>query len=104
MRGTGPSLLGRNWLHHIKLDWGSIKAVLPPRRSLDGLLEKYQDIFKDELETIEPYKVKLAVVSDARPKFHRSRSVPYILKASVEEELNRLEKIDVLERVDYLSG
>ena len=60
VRGTGPSLLGRNWLHHIKLDWGSIKAVLPPMRSLDGLLEKYQDIFKDELGTIEPYKVKVS--------------------------------------------
>ena len=69
MRGTGPSLLGRNWLHQIRLDWGSIKAVLLPWRSLDGLLEKYQDIFKDELEIIERYKVKLAVVPDARPSF-----------------------------------
>ncbi len=99
VRGSGPSLLGRNWLHHIKLDWGSIKAVLPPQRSLNGLLEKYQEIFKDELGTINPYKVDLAVMPEARPKFHRPRSVPYALKASVEEELNRLENSGVLERV-----
>ena len=41
------------------------------------------------------------MVPDARPKFHRSRSVPYALKASVEEELNQLENIGVIERVDY---
>ena len=93
--------MGENWNHHIKLDWGSIKAVLPPQRSLDGLLEKYQDLFKDELGTIKPYKVKLPVVPDARPKFHRSRSIPYALKASFDKEFNRLENIGVLERVDY---
>ena len=27
VEGTGPPLLGRNWLHHIKLDWASIHVV-----------------------------------------------------------------------------
>ena len=28
VEGTGSSLLGRNWLHRITLDWGGIKTVL----------------------------------------------------------------------------
>ena len=27
-RGEGPTLLGRNWLKYLQLEWGSIKAVL----------------------------------------------------------------------------
>ena len=88
------------WLHHIKLDWTGIKAVLPSQRSLAGLLETYKDIFADELGTIQPYKAKLIVAPSAVPKYHRPRSVPFAMKSVVEEELNRLESTGVLERVE----
>ena len=77
VEGNGPSLLGRNWLHHIKLDWTGIKAVLSSQRSLAGLLETYKEIFADELGTIQPYKAKLIVAPSAVPKYHRPRSVPF---------------------------
>jgi len=48
--GEGPSLLGRNWLQHLKLNWREIKAVTKHRvGGLDYLLEKYGDIFSNEL-------------------------------------------------------
>ena len=100
VEGSGPSLLGRNWLHHIKLDWTGIKAVLPSQQSLEGLLEKYKEIFTDELGTIKPYKAKLIVAPSPVPKFHRPRSVPFALKTAVEEELDRLESLGVLEKID----
>ena len=100
VEGNGPSLLGRNWLHHIKLDWTGIKAVLPSQRSLAGLLETYKEIFADELGTIQPYKAKLIVAPSAVPKYHRPRSVPFAMKSVVEEELNHLESTGVLERVE----
>ena len=44
--GDGPSLFGRNWLSSITLDWKSIKHL---STGLDSLLQKYKEIFKDEL-------------------------------------------------------
>ena len=88
VKGNDPSLLGRNWLHHIKL--AGIKAVLPSQRFLAGLLETYKEIFADELGTIQPYKAKLIVAPSAVPKYHRPRSVPFAMKSIVKEELDRL--------------
>ncbi len=85
---------------NIKLDWASIKAVLPSLRSLAGLLEKYKEIFTDELGTIKPYKAKLIVAPSAVPRYHPPRSVPFAMKTVVEEEFDRLESLGVLERVD----
>ena len=42
VKGDGPSLLGRNWLKVIRLNWSEINAVARHQRgSLDFLLEKY---------------------------------------------------------------
>ena len=100
VEGHGSALLGRNWLHHIRLDWAGIKAVFPVQRTLEGLLEKYSNVFTDELGTIMPYKAKLIVAPSPVPKFHRPRSVPFALKTTVEEELDRLESQGVLEKVN----
>ena len=89
VRGSGPTLLGRSWLEHITLDWSRIKSVQLEKDALRQLLREYADIFVDELGTITPVKVKLAVSPSAVPKFHRPRPVPYDLKPLVEQELNR---------------
>ena len=58
-------------------------------------------MFTDVFGTITPVKAKLTVTPSAEPRFHRPRLVPYRLKPLVEQELHRLEKIGVLERVDH---
>ena len=37
----------------------------------------------------------------AKPRFHRPRSVPFALKKAVEEELDRMERAGVIEKVDH---
>ena len=98
VKGNGPTLLG---LHYFVLDWNSIKPVIMTQDSLQRLLHKYSDIFKDELGTITPVEAKLLVSATATPKFHRPRPVPYALKPLVEQELHRLERARVLEKVDH---
>ena len=63
--GNGPSLLGRNWLQHIQLDWKQIGAMTVDNTAsndtLQSLLSKHTEIFKDELGTVTSSKVKLHI-------------------------------------------
>ena len=48
VEGDGPSLFGRNWLEHIKLNWKEIHFLhsKPLPLKLQSLLERYADLFK----------------------------------------------------------
>jgi hypothetical protein len=43
--GTGPSLLGRDWLATIQLDWKGIHQVY--NASLLSVLDRFPDVFGD---------------------------------------------------------
>ena len=103
IRGGGPSLLGRNWLEKITLDWQSIARVSEPKQSqgLSAILEDYKELFSEELGTIHPYEARLSVPTDTTPKFCKYRSVPYAIREAVEAELDRLEQEGVLEKVSF---
>ena len=100
VKGEGPSLFGRNWLRHIQLNWSSIKAIRQHSlKTLQGLCNQYAEVFNDELGHIQNFTARLLVQEDARPKFCKARTVPYALKAAVEEELHRLERMGVIEKI-----
>ena len=65
------------------------------------LLNKHQAIFIDELGTIQNLRAKLNLKSDARPKFHKARSLPFALKDVVEKEIGRLEAAGILKPVSH---
>jgi len=44
VKGDGATLLGRNWLHKIKLNWRKIQQVRKSR--LHSLLEQYSEVFQ----------------------------------------------------------
>ncbi len=75
--GHGPSLVGRNWLKYLQLDW-------PPRittKQSEGL----------EAGTVQPQKATLHV---KQPRFFKPRPVPFAVKEAVGQELDRLEKVN----------
>ena len=47
IRGKGPSLIGRDWLAKLRLDWREVYHLKAPSK-LDELLEKHLSLFKDE--------------------------------------------------------
>ena len=55
--GDGPTLLGRNWLYKLKLDWAEIfsecnvRAIRRGPGDLQELLDKYKEVFSPELGT-----------------------------------------------------
>ena len=101
LQGSGPNLLGRDWLNHFRIDWNGIKAVLQEKDGIRQVLLEYADIFADELGTITPAKAKLTVSPSAVPRFHWPQPVPYALKPLVEQEFDGLEQAGVLERVNH---
>ena len=83
--GTGPALLGRNWLQHLRPNWKELGAATIHHCSMDTLetiLDRYSSVFADGLSCIKPFKAKFHVKPNAPPKFHRARPVPFAIKDS----------------------
>ena len=97
--GHGPSLFGRNWLEKIRLEWGSIQSITTT--PVEELLHEYAEVFSSDLGTIQGVEAHLEVQEGATPRFHRPRSVPYALRGVVEQDLERLERLGVIEKVQY---
>jgi len=95
--GEGPSLMGRDLLKKICLNWGEIMHM----RVVGDILSKYADVFKDELGTLRGTTVKLTMDPNAKPRFCKPRTVPYAMKAKVEAELDRLQRSGVIEPVEF---
>ena len=65
--GKGPSLLGRDWLQKIVLDWRSLHHLqAAPPTKLQAILDSRSDVFKDELGCIKGLK---AIDAEATPHF-----------------------------------
>ena len=98
VQGSGPTLLGRDWLSQIRLDWKQIHRV--HTLSLQAVLNRHPAVVEEGLGTLKGFKAKIYVDPTAQPKFHRARSVPYALRDKVEKELQRLQEEGTLEPVD----
>ena len=61
VEGKGPSLLGRNWLKYIRLDWNTIARVHAVPKTISALLEQHKPLFSEGLGTIEPFRATLVV-------------------------------------------
>ena len=99
--GGGPSLLGRDWLGRLRLDWREVRSLRDASDSLDRLLARHSELFKDELGTIKGVTAKLYISPDAQPRFHRARSIPYALRSRVDQALQRLVSEGTLEPVRF---
>ena len=67
---NGPSLLGRDWLKHIQLNWREVYALTKhDEGSLGYILDKYSNTFNSELGTIKSFCAELNVDSTASLKF-----------------------------------
>ena len=97
--GNGTTLLGRNWLKALYLDWQEIHYVHDG--PISQLLEKHSALFQEGLGTLQGHKVSIHVNSDAKPVFSKARTLPYAYKAKVEQELDRLVKEGILEPVEF---
>ena len=90
VRGTGASLLGRNWqeIHQLQ--------QIP---ALQETLKRYAEVFENELGEIKGMEARIDVNPQALAHFCKARPVPFALKHKVEAELDRLLKEGIVEAV-----
>ena len=69
---VGPTLMGRDWLSCIRLNWGEIHHV--HLNSLQKVLRRYSSVFQEGLGTLKGFQAKIYVDPDAPPRFY---PIPY---------------------------
>ena len=103
VKGDGPSLLGRDRLMLLKLNWKAI--YLTVRKKLEDhlsvTLDNHSSLFREELGTVQGEKAKLHTNPQIHPKFCKPQPVPFSLRKKVEEELERLEKEGIIRKRQF---
>lgn len=102
----GPPLFGRDWINRFNLlELSSVLRIdnqLGPRADqLNKILAEHRDVFDDSIGKLKHIKLKLRLQSGVQPKFCRPRQVPYALKEKVNTELERLEAVGILTKVNH---
>ena len=98
----GPTLLGRDWLAKLKLNWNKIYQLCSHSDVLlQQVLDRYSSVFSGSLGEISNAPASLHVDPLQAPKFFKAHQVPYSLKTKVEEELTRLQESGVISPVCY---
>lgn len=110
VEGDAPSLLGRSWLEKIGLDWTEIKSRHKVRKmhwfrtaetTLHKVLNNHERVLKEELGTFKGTEATIHVKQDTTPRFFRPRSVPFTMRANVDEEIDRLLDEGIILPVKY---
>ena len=104
--GDGPSLIGRDWMMHIRLDWKKFALDLnnlqpAPRTALQDILQKHAAVFREELGLVRGTTAKIHMDATAQPRFCKARTVPFALRVKVDEELQRLQRTGVISPVRF---
>ncbi|XP_043190132.1 uncharacterized protein LOC122364110 isoform X7 [Amphibalanus amphitrite] len=73
-----------NWKRTLEM---SIRCSTPINP--EALQEKYEDVFADQLGEIRGIEADIELDDNARPRFFRSRPVPFPLREKVNQELDR---------------
>ncbi|XP_063954090.1 uncharacterized protein K02A2.6-like [Lytechinus pictus] len=98
-KGAGPSLLGRDWMKVIRLDWQEVFSVIEDR--LSSLLSSHSEVFNKELGTLKDVEVDIDIDPAIKPKFLKARPVPLARRDRVNQEIDRLLGQKILEPVQY---
>ena len=98
--GEGPSLIGRDWLATLRLDWQVILTV-EQNLSLKQVLDKHSSVFREGLGKLRDVEAKVYIAQNERPRFRKPYQVSFALRQKVEEELERLPALGVIQPVQF---
>ncbi|UYV80862.1 K02A2.6-like, partial [Cordylochernes scorpioides] len=97
-------LLGRNWIRILKADWPNcvfdICNNINVISNLELFLKVYKRVFENKDLPIQGIKGSISLRPNAKPKFFKFRPVPFSIKEKIDKELDRLEKSQIIEKVN----
>ena len=68
---------------------------------LQEILNKYNDVFEEDIGLLKTTKAKLNLKETSQPKFCKARQVPYVLRPNVETDLTKLQNDGILTKFDW---
>ena len=88
VKSSEPSLLGRDWLRKIRLNWKELHLYHLSQgvASLDSILKKTQQVFPKELDLVKKTKAKIYIDPQSKPEFYKARPIPYALRDKVNDQ------------------
>ncbi|XP_043478167.1 uncharacterized protein K02A2.6-like [Leptopilina heterotoma] len=104
--GKSLPILGRDWISSLNLEFknglGNVKKLdIAKIDDIELLLKEFEDTFSDKLGKYNVSKLKLHLKDNVEPVFCKPRPVPYALKVRLEDELDRLQRLEVLKLVEH---
>ena len=102
VEGNGPTLLGRDWLRHLRLDWATLNHISELESSeFKKLLNDHSILFAEGLGKIKGTTARLYLKEGGRPRFYRAHQVPYSIRDQVAKEIDRQVELGILEPVKF---
>ena len=98
--GSGPTLLGRDWLGALRLDWRSIFQI-GRSLTLQQVIAEHPEVFRDGLGELKGVTAKLYIDENTRPRFEKARPVAYAHRKRVEKELEQLQALGIIQPVQF---
>ncbi|KAF7686487.1 hypothetical protein C0J45_22906 [Silurus meridionalis] len=71
------------------------------QKALEQIIENAESVFQKGIGTLKGIKASLELEEDTSPKFFKARPVPYAIRPKVEAELDNLEKMEILTKVEW---
>lgn len=99
IKNGGPPLMGRTWIKLLNYDVTCCHNINEDKMDdVNALRHEFPEVFADGLGTFKtPMQLYL---SDKTPVFVKARPLPLALRVPVERELERLQRDDVIYKVD----
>ena len=99
----GPSLIGRDLLEVLKVNWNKVFPRVNTINSLTlkEILKNHGGVFQSGLGTLKDIKAAIHIDESVSPTYCKARTVPYAMRQKVEHELQRLEEDKIIEPIQY---
>lgn len=96
VQGQGTSLMGRDWFDALGISMMGVHHV--HSQSIESILTEYAEVFQEMGASRTP-PISIDIDPAASPMFFKARSVPFALRARLDEELDKLVAQGVFEPV-----